>query len=191
TTSAFLYGAFGEVVFSAGADDHTHRFNGKEDDATTGLRYYGFRFYDPLTLRWTSADPLYRVIPDRGVTAPQRMNLYTFTLNNSVSNVDPAGLEPETVGHEEIKVYGKAPSDFNYVLWWFFSQPTHAQGNPQQEHHLGGLLHHVGHIAWEWLSEGYKLSTIPMQAYWWLYRHTTLMGAKAFINGLDKVSKLG
>lgn len=89
--ASFLYGPFGEVVYEEGAEDHRRQFNGKENDAVSGLRYYGFRYYDPLALRWNSADPLYRFVPDLGLAEPQRMNLYTFTLNNPVRFYDPDG----------------------------------------------------------------------------------------------------
>ena len=92
-TSSFLYGAFGEVVHSFGAQEHRRQFNGKENDELTGLKYYGYRYYDPLILRWNSADPLYRVSPESGITEPQRMNLYTFSLNNPVRFYDPDGRD--------------------------------------------------------------------------------------------------
>jgi RHS repeat-associated protein len=91
--AAFLYGAFGEVVYDVGAATHTRRFNGKEDDAATGLRYYGARYYDPLTLRWTSADPKYTFAPDLDRADPRRGNRYTFSGNNPVRYVDPDGLD--------------------------------------------------------------------------------------------------
>ncbi len=89
--ASFIYGPFGEVVKATGTDDHRRQFNGKEHDAVSGLRYYGFRYYDPLTLRWNSADPLYRFVPDLGQSAPQRMNLYAFSMNNPVRYYDPDG----------------------------------------------------------------------------------------------------
>jgi RHS repeat-associated protein len=92
--ASFLYGPFGEVVTAKGDSDHRRQFNGKENDALTSLRYYGFRYYDPLALRWNSADPLYRVAPDLGVDEPQRLNLYTFSLNNPVRYYDPDGRAP-------------------------------------------------------------------------------------------------
>ncbi len=98
--SSFLYGAFGEVVYSEGNEDHRRQFNGKEDDKMTGLRYYGFRYYDPITLRWNSADPLYLVVPDIGLKEPQRMNLYTFSLNNPVKYLDPDGRDGEEGGNK-------------------------------------------------------------------------------------------
>jgi RHS repeat-associated protein len=91
--ASFVYGPFGEVVAETGSADHRRQFNGKENDVATGLRYYGYRYYDPLTLRWSSADPLYSFVPDLGLHGPQRMNLYTFSLNNPVRYYDPDGRE--------------------------------------------------------------------------------------------------
>lgn len=91
--ASFMYGPFGEVVFQQGGSEHRRQFNGKENDAATGLRYYGYRYYDPLTLRWNSADPLYVLVPDLGQSQPQRMNLYAFTLNNPVRYYDPDGRD--------------------------------------------------------------------------------------------------
>lgn len=93
--ASFLYGPFGEVLQSEGAEEHRRQFNGKENDETTGLRYYGFRSYDPVTLRWVSADPLYRFVPDLGLKEPQNMNLYTFSLNNPLTYYDPDGRKPK------------------------------------------------------------------------------------------------
>jgi RHS repeat-associated protein len=93
--SSFLYGPFGEVVFETGGDEHRRQFNGKESDVATGLRYYGFRYYDPVTLRWNSADPLYNFLPDLGLNEPQRMNLYAFSMNNPVRYYDPDGRAPK------------------------------------------------------------------------------------------------
>gem|GEM_PF-2827531 len=87
----FFYGAFGEVVDESGAEDHRRQFNGKESDAVSGLRYYGYRYYDPLLLRWNSADPLYRFAPDISLEDPQRINLYAFSLNNPIRYYDPDG----------------------------------------------------------------------------------------------------
>jgi RHS repeat-associated protein len=92
--ASFLYGAFGEVVHSEGDADHRRQFNGKENDVVSGLRYYGFRYYDPVTLRWNSADPLYRFAPDVTLVQPQRINLYAFSLNNGLRYFDPDGREP-------------------------------------------------------------------------------------------------
>jgi RHS repeat-associated protein len=66
---------------------------GKEHDQLTSLSYYGFRFYDRLTLTWTQADPLYRLVPDLAWDEPRRANLYSFSLNNPLRYIDPDWLE--------------------------------------------------------------------------------------------------
>lgn len=96
--SNVLYGPFGEVVLETGGDEYRRQFNGKENDVASGLRYYGYRYYDPIILRWNSADPLYSVVPELGQNQPQRMNLYAFSLNNPIRYMDPDGLEPPNGG---------------------------------------------------------------------------------------------
>ena len=59
-----------------------HRFSTKPIDPDTGLYYYGYRFYDPLTGRWPSRDP----IGERG-----GVNLYGFVGNDGVDSVDILG----------------------------------------------------------------------------------------------------
>jgi RHS repeat-associated protein len=61
------------------------RWQTKYIDAETGLYYFGYRFFDSLTGRWLSRDPLEE---DGGV------NLYAFCGNDPVNGVDPLGLEP-------------------------------------------------------------------------------------------------
>lgn len=57
------------------------RYSGKERDST-GLYYYGVRYYAPWLMRWMSADALGDV---------EGLNLYRMTRNNPVSRVDPEG----------------------------------------------------------------------------------------------------
>jgi RHS repeat-associated protein len=94
--TAYTYGPFGEVLDARGStDDHLRRFNGEEYDELSGLLYYGFRYYDPLSLTWTQADPLSRFAPDLAYDEPRRMGLYTLSLNNPLRYVDPNGLQDE------------------------------------------------------------------------------------------------
>ena len=97
--SGKVYGPFGEVLDSQLAsdrdpEDYTREFNGKDFDQVGQLYYYGYRYYDPISVMWNRADPKYRVVPDAGYNKPRKMNLYTYTLNNPVSLMDPDGLEP-------------------------------------------------------------------------------------------------
>ncbi len=93
-SASFIYGPFGEVLDADGGEDHRRQFNGKENDLVSSLRYYGFRYYDPLTCQWISADPLYRYSPEGGISEPQRLNLYSFSLNNPLKYLDLNGKQP-------------------------------------------------------------------------------------------------
>ncbi|RWB97266.1 MAG: hypothetical protein EOQ56_23025 [Mesorhizobium sp.] len=90
---SFLYGSFGEVVRESGDQSHRRQFNGKENDGATGLRYYGYRYYDPLALRWNSADPVSRFLPEAAHLRPQGLNLYSFSLNNPLLYYDSDGRQ--------------------------------------------------------------------------------------------------
>ena len=64
-------------------------FTGKERDGESGLDYFGARYYGSALGRWTSPDP-------SGLLAqkPQRWNIYSYALNNSLINVDPQPMLP-------------------------------------------------------------------------------------------------
>jgi RHS repeat-associated protein len=116
-TGYFIYGAFGEVlkqnaIDPGGYGDTAHRrqFNGKENDTVSQWRYYGARYYDPLIMRWTGADPLYRSAPDIGAMDPERQNLYSFSLNNPGRFYDPDGRDPKKTGDDDSKKKKKKAS---------------------------------------------------------------------------------
>jgi RHS repeat-associated protein len=98
----FFYGVFGEVLhsYNTGEAEWLRRFNGKEQDQLDGLSYYGYRFYDPLTLQWTSSDPLYRLVLDINLEASQRLNLYAFVNGNPLRYRDFDGLAGEVHSDE-------------------------------------------------------------------------------------------
>lgn len=52
----------------------------------SGVRYYGYRYYDPVTGRWPSRDP----IEENG-----GLNLYGFVENDGVNWIDMLGLAPQ------------------------------------------------------------------------------------------------
>ena len=60
-------------------------FSTKYTDEETGLVYYIFRYYDPVTGRWMSMDP----IGEEG-----GLNLYAFANNQSLTKVDRLGAIP-------------------------------------------------------------------------------------------------
>jgi RHS repeat-associated protein len=61
-------------------------FTGQRLDISTGLLYYGARYYDPALGRFISADT---VVPEPG--NPQALNRYSYVLNNPLRYVDPTG----------------------------------------------------------------------------------------------------
>lgn len=60
--------------------DHRFTFTGKELDGDSGLYYFGARYYDYDTGRFTSTDP----ITDN--------HAYVYTMNNPLRFVDPTGM---------------------------------------------------------------------------------------------------
>ena len=79
-----LLGPFGEPLASTGmvAAEMPFWFSTKYQDAETGLLYYIHRYYEPITGRWISRDP----IGEDGAT-----NLYSFVLNDPNRSVDVLG----------------------------------------------------------------------------------------------------
>jgi RHS repeat-associated protein len=91
-----------DVDSSGYADDNPYRFSTKwlDDDLTTGdnngraiessgLYYYGFRYYSPNLGRWISRDPLGNFEPIRTFNFK---NLYIYADNASLDHYDPLGL---------------------------------------------------------------------------------------------------
>ncbi|MBK1882236.1 hypothetical protein JIN85_07410 [Luteolibacter pohnpeiensis] len=79
------YDPFGNVVMKrnllSGVPDFG--FSTKLQDTESGLLYYGYRYYDPITGRWPSRDP----IGERG-----GINLYGFVGNDGINQFDFFGL---------------------------------------------------------------------------------------------------
>ena len=77
------YGPFGEVIKKTGAaSGMPFRFSTKYQDEETGLLDYGYRYYQPVTGRWLSRDP----IAESGGN-----NLYHFVSNDTTDMIDPDG----------------------------------------------------------------------------------------------------
>ena len=63
-------------------------FTGKEKDST-GLMYYGARYYDPFSMHFTQADTIIGDVYD-----PLSLNKYAYARNNPVKYTDPSGNTP-------------------------------------------------------------------------------------------------
>ena len=75
------YTSFGSIVNASGSSNNTLKFTGREQDSETGLYYYRARYYDPLTGRFLSEDPIRSGI-----------NYYVYAGNNPINANDPSGL---------------------------------------------------------------------------------------------------
>ncbi|WP_255350263.1 RHS repeat-associated core domain-containing protein [Methanosarcina sp. 2.H.T.1A.6] len=84
-TDYFPYGQ----VRSGGLEKYG--FTGQENDADTGLMYYGARYYSPGYRVFVQPDTL---LPDP--YNPQALNRYSYALNNPVKYTDPSGHYVET-----------------------------------------------------------------------------------------------
>ena len=79
------------------SDNVRQQFSQKERDAETGLDFFGTRYYGSQQGRFTSPDPFsFWALDDeqepRYLANPQRLNKYTYALNNPLRYIDPTGL---------------------------------------------------------------------------------------------------
>ncbi|WP_053116504.1 RHS repeat-associated core domain-containing protein [Pseudomonas sp. P1.31] len=104
------YYAFGSTACwaaknASAANYKTHRYSGKERDST-GLYYYGYRYYAPWLQRWISSDPI-----------ADGLNLFAMVGNDPLNFVDPDGLT-------RVDAYNRWSSAYNEAL----SQSVAASG---------------------------------------------------------------
>jgi RHS repeat-associated protein len=79
----FEYDAFGRVITSSGnTSAFDYRFSTKPQDTVTGWSYYGYRWYDAVSGRWASRDP----IEEWG-----GINLYGILGNEAMNSIDVLG----------------------------------------------------------------------------------------------------
>ena len=108
--ASFTYAPFGEVVEATsvggalnGLPFHRRRMNDKFVDEVSGLAYYGYRYYDKLSMSWTQSDPLFRFAPDAKRSQPRHTLLYTANLNNPLRYLDPDGRSTDAINPEVIR----------------------------------------------------------------------------------------
>ena len=85
--ATYKYDPFGRTLSISGtlAPANVYRFSSKEWCATSGLYYYGYRFYDSLTQRWMNRDRI------RFIELVDGPNLLTFVRNQPIEKFDSFG----------------------------------------------------------------------------------------------------
>ena len=105
----FPYGAT-----RSGAVSTAYKFTGQRLDDSTGLYYYGARYYDAAMGRFIQADT---IVPDPA--DPQALNRYSYVYNNPLRYIDPSGYDPLDAAWEEefCKQHGgRSPTDQDRYL---------------------------------------------------------------------------
>jgi RHS repeat-associated protein len=85
TTATIKYFSFGNCRNSTGTIPTDRKFTGQRLDST-GLYYYGARYYDDTIGRFISPDTFIQ-----NYTDPQSINRYTYVFNNPLRYTDPTG----------------------------------------------------------------------------------------------------
>ena len=79
-TASQLYAPYGGVRYASGALPTDYGYTGQRADTSTGLDYYGARYYDPTLGQFTSAD-----------TMLDGLNRYGYVGGNPTTATDPSG----------------------------------------------------------------------------------------------------
>ncbi len=83
----YEYSPYGDLCTGALENSSTnYLFTGKELDDSTGLYFYGARYYDPEIGRFITPDSIVQAPSD-----PQSLNRYSYCRNNPLNYVDPTG----------------------------------------------------------------------------------------------------
>ena len=85
-----VYDAYGQIAQDTGGVAQPFTYTGREFDSESGLYFYRARYYDPVTGRFLSQDPLSFAADD--------VNLYRYVFNNPVGLTDSDGREATVFG---------------------------------------------------------------------------------------------
>jgi RHS repeat-associated protein len=87
-TVSYEYDAFGNEFTVSGSTPNEMMYRGEQFDSDLGLYYLRARYYNPLTGRFLSRDPLDGLPWD-----PKTLHKYLYVGSNPVNNVDPSGKD--------------------------------------------------------------------------------------------------
>ena len=131
----YEYGAFGEPLRASGpaAGLNPFRFSTKYQDEETGFLYYGYRYYNALTGRWLSRDPL----EEEG-----GLNLYGFNKNDAIRFTDYLGEWPQLFQDPETGAFAFADT-YNVYYLGKFRAVSCRQVVPNNSLSLGAPFEHA------------------------------------------------
>lgn len=95
-----------------------YRYSGKERDASTGLYYYGLRYYAPWLGRWMSCDPAGTI---------DGLNLFAFVQGNPINFLDVGGMGKSPSSALKVEQYKKGKWYAQNNPYKFFSRKVDAQ----------------------------------------------------------------
>jgi RHS repeat-associated protein len=94
----YTYEPFGTTVITGNSDSNSYEYSARENDGT-GLYFYRARYYNPLSQRFISEDPILAAgNPDipfsvpRLVKTPSKLHPYAYVENAPTDRIDPSGL---------------------------------------------------------------------------------------------------
>lgn len=132
------FAPFGEEIPPQIVGVHRLQFTGKERDASTGLDYFGARFYASRTGRFTSVDPAFDLAT--ALVNPQSWSRYSYALNNPVRYIDPNGKQAaEAALNRDIRAL---------MAHQITVEEYNARVNARGVGATAGLLSLAGPIAW-------------------------------------------
>jgi RHS repeat-associated protein len=100
---------FGGCLQSQGTLGTDKLFTGQRLDSS-GLYYYGARYYDPTIGRFISADSIVQTYKN-----PQALNRYSYVFNNPLKYVDPSGSVVEIQYENEVSAYFSGMMQYGIV----------------------------------------------------------------------------
>ncbi len=168
-TQREYYKPFGEVAFTSGSSRTDKGFTGQRLDASSGLMYYGARYYDPVLSYFISADP---TVTDP--SNPLDYNRYLYVRGNPLGHIDPSGYGPEDYyifvqGCISTPCNRNSPDD-----WGEYGSQLHSEYNKwvQKYQHLG---------------ESDEIAALGGGWEDWAARHTRSIGAGDLLGGADAI----
>jgi RHS repeat-associated protein len=121
------YDSFGNLSTSTGMLANPFQYTGRDSDPETGLRYYRARYYDSITGRFLSEDP---------VRFSAGNDFYAYVGNGPTNFIDPSGLAKLHFWASTSKRWGHVsltlndgthisffPIDYKAIKDWDFSVP--------------------------------------------------------------------